>query len=200
MLQVKTHRHGIDLFQLVDDLVQAHVFVVRKGLADGGVMERMFRIGHPVVRKQDVVRVQVPGRLEFRAAMELHARTQLEGVGQAIGRHFPRLGQAGHDVGGAELELDQPVVHRHAGGVGRGTGGEELGIESFGTAFGTEDQCFCGRGHAGAGAEDGDEGCLSNQLAVVRHLFLLKDCNFRAVHPGPGVRSKHRPVSRRLPH
>ena len=108
----------------------------------------MVRIGHPVVREQHVVGVEVARRRELRVAVELDAVAQLERVAQAVGRGGPALGQAGDDVGRADLELDEPVVDRHRRRVGGRAGREELRVEALGAAFGAVDERLGGEGGA----------------------------------------------------
>ena len=55
--------------------------------------------------------------------MEDHARADLEGVGEAVGRHAPALGDVGLELGiivGIDLEQQRVVRRQHVhGGIGR---------------------------------------------------------------------------------
>ena len=63
-----------------------------------------------------VVGIEVARRLEVLGGLPLHALAQVEGVGQAVGRDGPLLGQGRHDLGAAALELDDAAVSRpHCG-------------------------------------------------------------------------------------
>ena len=142
----------------------------------------MVRVGHPVVREQHVVGVEVARRRELRVAVELDALAQLEGVAQAVGRGGPALGQAGDDVGRADLELDQPVVDRHRRRVGGRAGREELRVEALGAAFGAVDEGLGGEGGAGP----------ASSAAAARPATASAD---DAVHAWSGVRRGRAPRS-----
>ena len=60
--------------------------------------------------------------LKRAVVVPLDALAQVEGVVRAVGRDVPALGQAGHDLGAAALELDDAVVDRLVGVEG-GAGG-----------------------------------------------------------------------------
>ena len=134
-LEVETHRRIVDLLNGVDDVLHAHVVVIGEGLAGGHLVKRMIVVGHTVPREKHVIGVEVAARREIGVAVKLDALAQLEGVGLAVGRHRPRLRECGDDVGGAELELDQPVEHRHRHCIESGSRGEELWLEALGAAF-----------------------------------------------------------------
>ncbi len=78
--------------------VQAHVRCVGE-LSGIGLVERVVLVDHALDREDHVVGVEVAAGLEVVGGVELHTLAQLEGVGQAIGRHRPRFGQAGLDIG-----------------------------------------------------------------------------------------------------
>jgi hypothetical protein len=69
-----------------------------------GVVGGVLLVGRTIERELDGVGV------EGRAVVELHALAQLEGVGQAIVRHVPGLGQARLDGVVAGVLVDQRVV------------------------------------------------------------------------------------------
>src|SRR5262249_48076894 len=82
-------------------------------------------------REQDVVGIEVARRLErARGRVPLHALAQVEGVDLAVFRNGPLLGEAGHDLGAATLELDDAIVD-WLGRVGRGAGGVDRRMKGF---------------------------------------------------------------------
>ena len=63
----------------------------------------------PLEAEDHVVGVEVAARGEVLGGVELDALAQLEGVFQAAIGHAPGFGQSRPNLGGATLELDQPV-------------------------------------------------------------------------------------------
>jgi hypothetical protein len=83
--------------------------------------------------------------------MPLHALAQVEGVFLAVFGHGPALGQAGHNLGAAALEIDHAAVDLGVG-IKRGAGGVDAGVEVLGAALGAEHQRL---GRTGASGQQG---------------------------------------------
>ena len=155
--RVQGHHHGVRacFLDLGDVLVQAHPVEVRK-LGGVGLAERVLGVKHAVEGEQHVVGVEVPRRLEFLVAVELHPFTQVEGVGQAIRGDIPLGCQPRDDVGGAFFELHQTVIQRLRRIV-VGGGGVLRSVKPCRAAFGAEHQAlfFGGLAHGGHGQQAG---------------------------------------------
>jgi hypothetical protein len=132
------HRVAIRLLDGGQELREAHVVEVVVPAA-GYFMIRIVVLPLPLEGEQHVVGVEIPRRLEILIAMPLHAPAEVEGVDLAILRHVPALGQSGLGFGGADPELDQPVVDRQVRIEGRARGVEHR-VEVLGRAFRAIDQ------------------------------------------------------------
>ncbi len=98
----------VDLFDLLDGGVHAHVSEVRR-LGRVRLAERVIRVQQAVEGEQHVIGVEVAGRFEIVRGVEFHARPQVKGVGQAVVGHVPLGCQARLDVSAAALELGQAI-------------------------------------------------------------------------------------------
>ncbi|MNS82782.1 hypothetical protein D3C72_1165360 [compost metagenome] len=132
------HCHRPSFFNLGNVLVQAHADEVGE-LGRVVFAKWVLAIKHAVEGEQHVVSVELTAGGKVLVAMKLHAFTQLEGIGQPVGRHLPAFGQRGLDGSGATLELDQTVIDR-LGGVVVGGAGVLRGVKTARAAFGAEHQ------------------------------------------------------------
>ena len=80
--------------------------------AAGDLVVGMVLLPHALEAEDHVVGVEVARRREALGGLELDARAQMEGVLEPVVRDVPALGEHRAEVGGAVLELDQPVVDR----------------------------------------------------------------------------------------
>jgi hypothetical protein len=113
--------------------------VVRAGDLEIGVIVLPLPLDH----EDEVVGVEVARRLEGAGVVPLHALAQAEGVGQAVRRDVPFLGERRLDLGAAALELHDGVVDLGVGIEG-GAGRVDARREILGAAFRAIDQ---GLGH-----------------------------------------------------
>src|SRR5215472_17345171 len=121
--------------------------------------------------EDDVVGIEVAGRGEPLRRLPFDALAQMEGEGLAVGRDVIALGDAGLDVDGAALELEQPVVNLARSGVERGAGEVDRRIEVLRAPFGAKDQRFC-RCRAGTRHE---RGATRRNQKLRSHDFALPD-------------------------
>ena len=124
----------VDLLDRLEQVAHVHageVFV----RAARDLVVGMVRVELPLEREHHVVGVEVARRREALGGLPLHARAQLEGVDRGRRRRRAALGQAGHGLGAAALELDQPVVDRLGRGIEGGAGGVQLRVEALRAAL-----------------------------------------------------------------
>ena len=175
--QRQLDRQVIDLFPLGDVFRHVHAGVVVPGQV------RQVGVAVPLVvlhvltleREDDIVGVEVAGRLEIVGGLELHAGMQMEGVGQAVVRDFPAVGEARLDFGAAMLELDQARIDGARGGVEVVAAGGGAGIEIGRRCFRTVDQRLGVRAAA-------EYGC-GQQRSHKTHFFLHRALPFFAAGP-----------------
>ncbi|MNR05570.1 hypothetical protein D3C85_1216090 [compost metagenome] len=98
----------VDFFDLGDVFVHPHVGEVGE-FGGVGLAERHVLVEHAVEGEQHVVGVEVAGRLEVVGGVELDTITQVEGVGQAVGRNVPAGCQPRDDLGPATFKLRKTV-------------------------------------------------------------------------------------------
>ncbi|MCY1451419.1 hypothetical protein D9M71_682860 [compost metagenome] len=131
----------VGLVHGLEQAFEGHAFEIRI-TNTGLVVPRVGRVELAAQAPQHVVGVEVAGRLEVLGGVELHALAQVEGVGQAIWRNVPAVGQGRLDVGGTGLEVDQAVEQRFGGGIESYPSGVLDNIEPFRAGFGAHHQRF----------------------------------------------------------
>ncbi len=84
----KADRHVVELLDLGDVLVHAHVDEIGE-LAGVRLAERMLLVEHALESKEDVVGIELAAGLEVISGMKLDPGTQMERIGEAVIADLP---------------------------------------------------------------------------------------------------------------
>ena len=139
VIEGEAHGQRVQRVDLLDQRRQLHRLGVREA-ALGDFVPRVRRVEHAVEAELHVFGGQVARRAEVFGAVEFHLRVQFEHVGQAVGRDFPAVREAGDHFAAGRVEVHQ-AVHQH---VGRGVGGGQRvvlhHVEPFRAGLGADAQ------------------------------------------------------------
>jgi hypothetical protein len=154
LAQAKAHRVLAQALDGLDLPRQSQAFRVDVGRRQR-LVEGVLGVDEAAEGEQQVVGVEGTRRREICRAVEAHAPAQLEIEHLGVGRHRPRAGQLGLQLGAAGLETQQALEDR-ARGVGRAAAVPAPGIEALGAGVGAVDERLGGPG--GAGDKEGEQG------------------------------------------
>jgi len=145
MIQSEAHRQRVEGIDLLDQCWQLQRLGVREA-ALGDLVPRVGRVEHAFKAEAHVFGGQASAWGEILGAVELHIRVQLEGVGQAVRRHFPAVRQTWHQLAAGGIEVHQAVHQYVGGGVGGGQRVVLHHIKPFRAGLGAHAQVGGGRG------------------------------------------------------
>ncbi|MNZ94481.1 hypothetical protein D3C78_1135910 [compost metagenome] len=118
VVQGEAHGQRVQRVDFLDQRRQLHRLGVGEAALGDGV-PWVGRIQHALKTELHVSRRQVAARAEVVGAVEFHLWVQFEDVGQAVGRYFPAVRQAGDHFAAGRVEVHQ-AIHQH---IRRGVGG-----------------------------------------------------------------------------
>ena len=121
-------RGEVDLFHILNELVEAHVIKVFV-ITLGNIVIGMLRVFLTHNGENNVISVKITGRFEVFIAVEFHPFTQGKRVCFAVWRNGPRLRKRRHRRVFYRVEVNQTVIERLRAGNKRGARAGDLRVK-----------------------------------------------------------------------
>lgn len=121
----------INLDKILDERAHLHAVKIFIGDASGVLVPRIILVAHAIKREDHVIRVEIAGRREMVARMELDALAQMEGIFQTIVADIPAFCQTRHNFRRSVFKFGKAVVNRMRRSIERITARIGCRIEAF---------------------------------------------------------------------
>ena len=128
----------VDLFHILNELVEAHVIKVFV-ITLGNIVIGMLRVFLTHNGENNVISVKITGRFEVFIAVEFYPFTQGKCVCFAVWRNGPRLGQRRHRRVFYRVEVNQTVIQRLRAGDKRRSRAGDLRVKRLRRRLGAVD-------------------------------------------------------------